>query len=425
MTPTQADAFVTTLSDQEVLALAYDWSGTWARPKQLPPVGEWTTWLILAGRGFGKSRTGAEWVRQQVESGAAKRIALVGRSAADVRDVMIEGESGILAVSPPWCRPVYEPSKRRLSWPNGAIATAYSADEPNQLRGPQHDAAWADELAAWSQPDAWDQLQFGLRLGRHPQQVVTTTPRPTKIIRALASDPATRITRGSTFENQRNLALSFLKVVKDKYEGTRLGRQELHAEILDDTPGALWTRAMIDACQATAAPDDLARIVIAVDPSANAGGEDGTAECGIVAGGVTRGDPGAVFVLGDRSGSMSPLEWGRAAVQAYKDFKADRIVAEANQGGEMVRTIIHQIDPSVPVTLVHASRGKHARAEPVAALYEQSRVWHVGSFPQMEDQMATYVPATAAKSPDRMDALVWLVTDLVLDAPGLPHIELL
>ncbi|HEY0838862.1 MAG TPA: terminase family protein, partial [Vulgatibacter sp.] len=268
------------LSDEHAAALLYDWRGLWARDPQVTPQGEWRTWLLLAGRGFGKTRVGAEWVREQVESGKARRIALVARSAADIRDVMVEGESGILAVSPPWNKPKYEPSKRRLTWPNGAIATTYSADEPNLLRGPQHDAAWADERAAWRYDDAWDQLMFGLRLGSDPRCVVTTTPRPTKAIKELIADSGTFVTRGSTYDNRANLAKAFLEKIVKKYEGTRLGRQELNAEILEDTEGALWTMALIEASRVAEAPAGLVRIVVGVDPAVTSG--ESSNETGIV-----------------------------------------------------------------------------------------------------------------------------------------------
>ena len=271
------------LSDDEAEALLYDWKGLWARPKQLPPTGAWAVWLVLAGRGFGKSRTGAEWVRDMVETGKARRIALVGPTAADVRDVMIEGESGILAVCPPWNKPIYEPSKRRLTWPNGAIATAYSADEPERLRGPQHDAAWCDELCAWRYPMAWDMLIFGLRLGDDPRCVVTTTPKPVKLVRDLVKDSTTTITTGSTYENEENLAEPFIKAVKKRYEGTRLGRQELHAEILDDNPGALWKRKQIEDLMVREHPP-LLRIAVAVDPAVSANATSD--ETGIVTGGI-------------------------------------------------------------------------------------------------------------------------------------------
>lgn len=409
MSQSQILAALADLADAECEALLYDWAGLWARENQLPPAGSWFAWLLLAGRGFGKSRTGAEYIRDRVEHHGARRVALVGPTSADVRDVMVEGESGLLAVCPPWSRPVYEPSKRRLTWPNGAIATCYSADEPNRLRGPQHDAAWADELAAWRYADdAWDNLLLGLRLGNDPRVVVTTTPRPTKIIKGLMVDTGTVITRGSTYDNAANLAAPFLDKVRKKFEGTRLGRQELHAEILDDNPNALWQRAVIDTLRVLQHPD-LERVVVAVDPAITA--NEDSDETGIVVEG--RGVDGGGYVLEDASMKGSPDAWGRAAVTAYHKHKADLIVAEANQGGDMVRHVIATVDPKVKVKLVHASRGKVIRAEPVAALYEQGRYHHVGTFAQLEDQMCEWQPG--APSPDRMDAHVWGATELFLE----------
>ena len=389
--------------------MLYDWP-FWARPKQLPPAGDWNTWLILAGRGFGKTRTGAEWVRDQVETHGKRRVALVARTAADARDTMVEGESGILACCPPWFRPRYEPSRRRLTWPNGAIATTYSGDRPDQLRGPQSDAAWADELAAWRYPEAWDQLLFGLRLGTDPRVVVTTTPRPTAIIRQLLADARTHVTRGNTFENRANLAGPALHQLLRKYEGTRMGRQELYAEILDDSSGALWNRAMLDAGRVMNLKTlpDLARVVVAIDPAVTSG--ETADETGIVVAGIGRNGHG--YVLSDLTLRESPHRWGSVAVQAYHRYKADRIVAETNNGGEMVELTIRTVDDTVSYRGVHASRGKRTRAEPVAALYEQSRVHHVGALPELEDQMCLWEPGQ--DSPDRMDALVWALTDLML-----------
>ena len=398
------------LTEPEANALLWDWR-FWARPDQLPPPGDWSTWLILTGRGWGKTRTGAEWVRDGVTSGRFSRIALVGATAADVRDVMVEGPAGILACSPPDNYPTYEPSKRRVTWPNGAVAITYSADEPNRLRGPAHDAAWADELAAWRFPDAWDQLMFGLRMGERPQVMVTTTPRPIPLIRELAADPTTHVTRGSTWENVANLAPAAVAKLKDKYAGTRLGRQELDGEILDDTPGALWTLAQIEALRVPTAPV-LTRIVVAIDPAVTS--NENSDETGIiVAGHESHTDHG--YVLEDVSQTQaSPDAWMRAAVDAYHRHSADRIVAEVNNGGDLVETLLRTVDPNVPFTAVRASRGKQTRAEPVAALYEQKRIHHVGNLAALEDQMTTWAPAAAAKSPDRMDALVWALTDLML-----------
>jgi phage terminase large subunit-like protein len=334
-------------------------------------------------------------------------MALVGATAADARDVMVEGESGLMNVCPPWNRPLYEPSKRRVTWPNGAIATTYSADEPERLRGPQHDDAWTDEIAAWRYEDAWDNLMFGLRLGDDPRVCATTTPKPIKLVKELISASTTVKTGGSTYENRSNLAGPFLEHIIKKYEGTRLGRQELEAQLLDDNPDALWKRQkMIEDHRKTKFPE-LKRIVVAVDPPAKATG----AEAGIIVGGL--GEDGHGYILDDRSLQGSPNEWGTAAVTAYHSRMADRIVAEVNQGGDMVESTIRTVDRTVSYRAVHASKGKYTRAEPVAALYEQGKVHHVGAFPILEDQMCDWTPGD--ESPDRMDALVWLLTDLMLN----------
>jgi phage terminase large subunit-like protein len=395
------------------LALESDWSVK-ARSAQLPPPGDWRIWLLLAGRGFGKTRSGAEWVRGLVESGSS-RIALVAATAADVRDVMIEGESGILAISPTWNRPVYEPSKRRVTWPNGAIATAYSADEPERLRGPQHDAAWADELAAWRYADAWDQLMFGLRLGKNPRCVVTTTPKPTKLVRELVKRDGKDVvvTRGRTEENRANLAPAFLNQIVSKYAGTRLGRQELDAELLEDVPGALWTHDMIERARISDAPS-LTRIAVAIDPAGKSG-EDAD-ETGIIVAGTD--GKGRGYILEDLSGRYQPTTWARRAIGTYKRHHADRIVAEVNYGGEMVEATLRAVDPSVAFKAVTASRGKVVRAEPISALYEQGRVHHVGLLPELEDQMCGFANdfdrVKAGYSPDRVDALCFALSELLV-----------
>ena len=409
------------LSQAELELLRYDWP-TWARAEQLSPwtlsergrgrdvaLEQWRFWLFLAGRGAGKSRSGSETVIEEAREQPGLRIALVARTAADTRDVMVEGESGILACSPLDFRPEYEPSKRRLTWPNGSMATTYSGDEPDLLRGPQHGFAWCDELAAWRYPETWDQLLFGLRLGSHPRAIVTTTPRPAKLVRALLSDPRCYVTRGSTFDNP-HLPQSALTDLRKRYESTRLGRQELYAEVLTDTPGALWTYALCERAHRNPVPD-LARIVVAIDPAVSA--EEGSDETGIVAAGVDKDRHG--WVLADRSGILTPDQWARRAVDLYKDLRADRIVAEANQGGLMVEHTIRTVSPDVPVKLVHASRAKQARAEPVAALYEQDRVHHAGALAELEEQLCGWVPG--GPSPDRLDALVWALTDLIVDGP--------
>lgn len=401
------------LSRREAAALLFDWR-FWARRKQLPPAGGWRVWLILAGRGFGKTRTGAEWVRGLAESGQARRIALVAETAADARDVMIEGESGILACCPPWARPRYEPSKRRVTWPNGAIATSFSADDPDQLRGPQFDAAWADEIAKWRYEAAWDNLMLGLRLGADPRCVATTTPKPRAWLARLMTDPGTAVTRGRTRENAANLAPAFLDQVVARYAGTRLGRQEIDGEFLAEVPGALWSRALIEAARAEAAdPSALARIVVAVDPAVTSGADSD--ETGIVVAGADA--DGRLLVLEDLSDRMSPDQWARRAADAFRRHRADAVVCEVNQGGDLVVATLRTVDPALPVRAVRATRGKRLRAEPVAALYEQGRVRHGGAFPQLEDQMAGFTGAPGDASPDRLDALVWALTDLAFDRP--------
>jgi phage terminase large subunit-like protein len=395
-----------------LIELETGWAAT-ARASQLPPAGPWSVWLLMAGRGFGKTRTGAEWVLDQVSNGCS-RIALVGPTAADTRDVMIEGESGILACSPSYNRPTYEPSKRRVTWPTGAIATAFSADEPERLRGPQHDAAWCDELAAWRYPAAWDMLMFGLRLGKNPRCVVTTTPRPVKIIRDLLTRPDCVVTRGSSFENKENLAPQFFSAIVRKYQGTRLGRQELEAELLDDVPGALWNRDVIDTLRRDTAPaSGFRRLIVGLDPSGSDNPE--ADEVGIILCGLDEADHG--WVIADASGKYSPTEWAKIAVGLYHKYHADRIVAEINYGGAMVESVIRAVDPNVSYMSVTASRGKVARAEPISALYEQNRVHHLGIFPQLEDEMAGFTSdfdrATAGYSPNRVDALVWALSELM------------
>jgi predicted phage terminase large subunit-like protein len=394
------------LSQDECLGLLYDWQ-FWARPDQLPPPGEWRTWLVLAGRGWGKTRVGAEWVRDSV-----KRFPLVNMIAAtadDARDIMVEGESGLLSICPESERPIYLPSKRRLEWPNGARSLIFTADEPDRLRGKQHMRLWADELAAWRYPEAWDQAMMGLRLGSDPRVVATTTPRPTASVIDLMNASSTIVTRGNTYDNAENLAPAFLDKIVKKYEGTRMGRQEINAEILTDVPGALWTRAMLDKTRVASHPD-LARVVVAIDPSG--GDEDGNDQQGMIVAG--RGVDGQAYVLDDISCRLSPDGWGKRAVNAYHARQADRIVAEVNYGGAMVQHVIKTVDPNVSYKEVHASRGKVTRAEPVAALYEQNRVHHVGAFPLLEDQLCQWTPDMFDGSPDRLDALVWAITDLML-----------
>jgi predicted phage terminase large subunit-like protein len=415
----QFDAALNTLTRDDRDALLSSWRYNLGRDEQTAPPGDWRVWLLLAGRGFGKTRAGAEWVREQVTEGRARRIALVAPTAADARDVMVEGASGILAVTPDRARPLYLPSKRRIVWPNGAIATTYSAEEPDRLRGPQHDAAWCDELAAWRYPDAWDMLMFGLRLGADPRCVVTTTPRAGRLLRRLIADPTVKVTRGTSFDNRANLAPAFFDAIVTRYRGTRLGRQELLAELLDDVPGALWSRDSLERAGVPVAPA-LARIVVAIDPAASAGDESD--ETGIVV--AALGADGHGYVLDDLSGRYAPPEWARRAITAYKSHGADRIVAEANNGGDMIEATLRVIDANVSFRAVHASRGKRVRAEPVAALYEQGRVHHVGRLTALEDQMCAFTGERGdGPSPDRVDALVWALTDLMIAQTGMGLLE--
>jgi phage terminase large subunit-like protein len=384
-----------------------------ARPEQLPPPGDWFGWLLLAGRGFGKTRAGAEWVRTQALASSASRIALVAATAADARDVMVEGESGLLNICGDNFRPDYEPSKRRLTWPNGAIAQIFSSEEPERLRGPQFTHAWCDELCAWSRDsDSWDMLMFGLRLGKHPQVMISTTPKPTKLLRELVKrlDRDFVITRGTTFDNKANLAPNFFSQIVSRYENTRLGRQELNAELLEDVEGALWSLDMIEAARKPKDfHPDLRRIVVAIDPAVSV--SETSDATGIVVAGVDVAGHG--YVLEDLSGKYSPTEWATKAIAAYRRHKADRIVAEQNQGVALVEHTLRVVDRNIPLKLVHASKGKITRAEPVSALYEQGRVSHVDGFPELEDEMCSFEPGST-KSPDRLDALVWGLTELMV-----------
>ena len=379
-----------------------------ARPNQITPDGDWLTWVILAGRGWGKTRTGAEDAAWSGMANPGWRIAVVAPTAADARDTCIEGDSGLLNVLPREAVQTWNRSLGELILINGTRYKAFSADEPERLRGPQHHRAWADELAAWRYPEAWDQLMFGLRLGEHPQAVVTTTPKPTPLVKALVAAKTSHVTRGSTFDNAANLAPSALQMLKEKYEGTRLGRQELEAEILGDLPGALWSLSTLDAYRLREAPQ-MGRIVVAVDPAVTA--TEASDEHGIIVAGLSdqRG-----IVLEDASLSGSPAEWARRAVSLYRSWGADAIVIEVNQGGDMVAHTIRTIDSNVKIKEVRASRGKHVRAEPIAALYEQGRVAHVGAFPELEAQMTqmTTNGFEGEGSPDRVDALVWAMTEL-------------
>lgn len=340
------------LSGEEKAAACYDWH-FWARPSQLAPAGTWRIWLMLAGRGFGKTRAGAEWIRGRVDTGMARRIALVGQTPADVRDVMIEGESGLLAISPPWDRPIYEPSKRRLTWPNGATATTYSGHEPDQLRGPQHDTAWGDEPASWDYPDeTFSNLELGLRIG-DPLLCLTTTPKPISLLRELVKDPSVHVTSGTSYENAANLSPAFIARIIKRYEGTSLGDQELHARLLDEAPGALWKRAQIEAARISLDElPQLVRIVVAIDPAVTQTEE--SSETGIVVAGMDAQRHG--YVLRDLSGRWSVDDWAHKAVRAYQELRADKIVGEQNNGGDLVRKVVLNADPRAAYKSVYASK---------------------------------------------------------------------
>ncbi|WP_254919108.1 DNA-packaging protein [Oceanicola sp. 22II-s10i] len=399
----------------------------WALDHQLPPEGDWRAWVILGGRGAGKTRAGAEWVRAQVEGarpgdpGRCRRLALVAETIEQARDVMVFGESGIIACSPPDRRPEWESVRKRLVWPNGAEARVFSAHDPESLRGPQFDGAWVDELAKWRRgQDAWDMLQFALRLGEEPRVCVTTTPRNVRVLKTLLDAPSTAVTHAPTEANRANLAESFLAEVRARYEGTRLGRQELDGLLLEDSEGAMWTAAGLERACVDIVPE-LDRVVVAVDPPVT--GHKGSDECGIVVAGVTmRGDVRnwRAYVLEDASlGAATPSKWAEAAIDAMRRHGAERLVAEVNQGGDLVESVVRQVDPVVPFRKVHASRGKAARAEPVAALYEQGRVFHARGLGALEEQMcAMAVGGYQGKgSPDRLDALVWALHELMI-VPG-------
>lgn len=411
--------YIKKLPKERAARLKYTWAA-WARDDQLSPEGDWTVWVCQAGRGWGKTRTGAEWVIEQAQNYPGCHIALVGRTVADVRKVMVQGRSGILACSSPRFLPEYNPSNRELVWPNGSHATTYSADVPDQLRGPQHSFAWADERAAWQYDDAWDQLVFGLRIepapGVQPQCIVTTTPRNTKAMKALIADPDTVVTRGKTYDNKENLSPKFIKEIDKRYKGTRLGRQEIDGEIIDDIDGALWKRQWIEDFRVAKHPD-LKRIVVAVDPPASSQEtSEEPAECGIVVCGLGIDDHG--YVLADFSTVGTPDEWAGEVLRAYATFEADCVVGEVNNGGDMVGHTIKTAAKdkgmkNVPFKSVRATRGKQLRAEPISLPYQRGLIHHCGTFPDLEDQQCNWVPGE--KSPDRLDACVWGFTELMIE----------
>ena len=433
-------AFLASLSPRSLLAMPYLWP-VWARPEtQLSPPGDWHTWLIMGGRGSGKTRAGAEWVRAQVEGptplapGPRSRIALVAETADQARDIMVLGESGLVACTPRDRRPAFHVSRRHLEWPNGAQAWLYSAADPESLRGPQFDGAWCDELAKWRRAaPAWDMLQFGLRLGENPRQIVTTTPRANPVLLRIMHDATTVTTRSPTRDNAANLAPSFLAQVEARYAGKILGRQELDGELLLETPGSLWTRPMLEGCRIDTAPP-LSRIIVAVDPPVTSRASSDA--CGIIVAGLiadSEAEPPRAVVLADWSvQGRSPRAWATRAVAAYHQYDADRLVAEVNQGGDMVEQIVREVDDTIAFRAVRATRGKALRAEPVAALYEQGRVLHsakrADALTTLEDQMCAFGPHAFTgdtRSPDRVDALVWAITDLLLTRRVEPKVRTL
>lgn len=408
-------AFYDVFSHDELEELQHAWK-FWGRPKQQEPPGDWIGWLILAGRGWGKTQTGAHWIYKRVREGS-RRLHLIAPTSGDARDTMIEGPAGILATASPSERPEYFPSKRKLEFPNGAVGILFSSEEPDRLRGPQCDTLWADEPAAWKYlQDTWDNAMMGLRLGSDPRWASTTTPRPLPLVKEWVKDDTVFVTRGSTYENIVNLAPAFAARIIARYENTRLGRQELYAEILDDNPYALWKRVWLDEHRVVSAPD-LSRVVVAIDPAASA--NEHSDETGIIVAGRGKKDKRGYILDDITMERSSPSAWGSAAVAAYHRWQADAIVIEVNQGGDMAKHVIESVDSTVRVKKVHAARGKQTRAEPVSGLYEQGRVSHVGSFPKLEDQQCEWDP-TSTDSPDRVDALVWAITDLMIGSRDAP-----
>lgn len=418
-------AVIRSMSPQQRSMMPHHWKLA-ARMGQIAPHGDWATWLMMAGRGYGKTRAGAEWVRGIAQRDGSARIALMAASLGEARSIMVEGDSGLLAVARDARRPHFEPSRRLLRWPNGAEARLYSAAEPESLRGPQHSHAWCDELAKWDQAgdrarQAWDNLLLGMRLGADPRIMVTTTPRSAALVRRLVDDPSVELSGGRTEDNQGNLSPLFLTAMHRQFGASTLGRQELGGELLEDFDGALWTRALLESCRAAGRTQPLTRVVVGIDPPASARGD----ACGIVVAGLTGG--GSALVLADCSVERpTPERWARAAAEAARVWSADRVIAEANQGGDMVASVLRAADIHLPLRLVHARRGKTARAEPVAALYEAGRVHHAGVFAELEDQLCGLMAGGGyhgpGHSPDRADALVWALHELMLGRQRVPRV---
>ena len=411
LSPEQRQAVLAVMTPTELAALEYSWE-FWRQPHQTPPPPPWLLWLLMAGRGAGKSWTGAQWVINEIESGRRRSIALVAPTHLAGRKVMIE--DGLLRLCPPDNMPTYEMAIGVVPWPNGGVCHLLTSETPDRIRGYNFDGAWCDEIGAWeNDQDTWDELSFALRLtgpqGDAPAIVGTTTPRPTKLLRKLMADPGTVITRASTYDNASNLNATVLQHLEGRYANTRTGRQELMGEMLLDIEGALWTRAIMDACRIQHPPTELRRIVVAIDPAGTS--NKNSDETGITVAGIDRANIG--YILADLSGKFTPESWARRAVEAYKGWKADRIIAEKNFGGDMVESTIKSVSRLAPIRLVNASRGKAIRAEPINSLYEQGRIKHVGNLNQLEDQMCEWNPAASGPSPDRMDAAVWALTDLM------------
>ena len=423
------NAFLGQLNENERLQLMGHWP-FWARAEQMPPKGDWRNWLIMAGRGFGKTRAGSEWVRHIALSNENARIALIASSIHEARAVMVEGESGILACHSNDTRPSFEVSTRRLIWSSGAQATLFSAGEPDSLRGPQHSHAWCDEVAKWDNSSSramhcWNNMQLGLRLGERPRVLATTTPRAVPLVRKLVDEAGgeeTTITRGSTYDNNANLSPAFVRSIRNQFASTALGRQELDGQLLEDIEGALWSRSMLERSREAFSAESMARIIVGVDPPASSKGD----ACGIIVTAITQQGQGKV--LADASITRpSPQQWASKVAATALEWRADRVVAEANQGGEMVEAVLRAADCQMPLRLVHASHGKVARAEPVAALYEQGRVNHVGHFAKLEDEMCGLMAGGTYEgpghSPDRADALVWALTELMLGKRADPAVR--
>ncbi len=410
------DSIIESLSDGDVTHASTDWF-LHARREQIPPLWDWFTWVVMAGRGFGKNWAGSNWLINEHVEGRAKNSAVIAATSSDLRKYCIEGPSGILSLAPPWFRPDYQPSKTRLVWPDGTLTLLFTSEKPERLRGPNLDKVWCDELAAWRYLDeTWKMLQLCLRFGDAPQCVVTTTPRPKKILRDLLKNERTEkntaddiaVTCGSTYDNVANLAPRFVDSIIKQYKGTRLERQEIYGELLDEFEGSLWSLKLLDECRVTEHPI-LTRIGVGVDPAITS--HEDSDLTGIVSAGTAANGHG--YVIGEHSLRASPENWARKVVAVYDDLKADFVVAEKNQGGEMVEAVIHAVDPSVNVRLVHASRAKIVRAEPIAARYEQNKVHHVGTFADLEDELCLFLPGEIKVSPDRADAMVWVLTELM------------